>query len=164
MAFGSTDMGKRKAEDDLEAEIAEEELLTPEVVQRAADTTPAWHNKEKVLLLSSRGITHRYIQRVPLSMLMILLTCKSCIRPDRLPTPLRCRHRHLMLDLMQLLPHCKKDAKLDTKTDKGVISEVADMKVCKPAASCDLAVTPDGPALSRHVPLDDIICFHQFPY
>lgn len=37
-----------------------------------------------------------------------------------------------MLDLIQLLPHCKKDAKLDTKTDKGVINEVADMKVCKP--------------------------------
>ena len=34
-----------------------------------------------------------------------------------------------MLDLIQLLPHCKKDAKLDTKTDKGVINEVADMKV-----------------------------------
>jgi len=39
-----------------------------------------------------------------------------------------------MLDLIQLLPHCKKDAKLDTKTDKGVINEVADMKVCKPLA------------------------------
>ena len=38
-----------------------------------------------------------------------------------------------MLDLIQLLPHCKKDAKLDTKTDKGIINEVADMKVCKAA-------------------------------
>lgn len=38
-----------------------------------------------------------------------------------------------MLDLAQLLPHCKRDAKLDTKTDRGVINEVADMKVriCK---------------------------------
>ena len=35
-----------------------------------------------------------------------------------------------MLDLAQLLPHCKRDAKLDTKTDRGVINEVADMKVC----------------------------------
>ena len=40
-----------------------------------------------------------------------------------------CRHRHLMLDLTQLLPHCKKDAKLDTKTDRAVLNEVADMKV-----------------------------------
>ena len=34
-----------------------------------------------------------------------------------------------MLDLAQLLPHSKRDAKLDTKTDRGVINEVADMKV-----------------------------------
>lgn len=38
-----------------------------------------------------------------------------------------------MLDLGQLLPHCKRDSKLDTKTDRGVINEVADMKVCKSA-------------------------------
>lgn len=44
-----------------------------------------------------------------------------------------------MLDLAQLLPHCKRDAKLDTKTDRGIINEVADMKVANPAkywASC----------------------------
>lgn len=34
-----------------------------------------------------------------------------------------------MLDLAQLLPHCKRDSKLDTKTDRGIINEVADMKV-----------------------------------
>ena len=33
------------------------------------------------------------------------------------------------MDVMQLLPHSKKDAKLDTKSDRGVINEVADMKV-----------------------------------
>ena len=38
------------------------------------------------------------------------------------------RHRHLLLDLVQLLPHSKKDAKLDTKSDRGVINEVADVK------------------------------------
>ncbi len=38
-----------------------------------------------------------------------------------------------MLDLAQLLPHCKRDSKLDTKTDRGVINEVADMKVCRGA-------------------------------
>ena len=40
-----------------------------------------------------------------------------------------CRHRHLMLDLTQLLPHSKKDAKLDTKTETAILNEVADMKV-----------------------------------
>ncbi len=34
-----------------------------------------------------------------------------------------CRYRHLMLDLGQLLPHAKKDFKLDTKSDRGVINE-----------------------------------------
>ncbi len=38
------------------------------------------------------------------------------------------RYRHLLLDLAQLLPHSKKDAKLDTKSDRGVLNEVADMK------------------------------------
>lgn len=37
-----------------------------------------------------------------------------------------------MMDLAQLLPHCKRDSKLDTKTDRGVINEVADMKVTDP--------------------------------
>jgi hypothetical protein len=34
-----------------------------------------------------------------------------------------------MTDLINLIPHCKKDAKLDTKSDRKVIDEVADMKV-----------------------------------
>ena len=45
------------------------------------------------------------------------------------PPPPPCRYRHLMNDLIQLLPHCKKDNKLDTKNDRNVINEVADMKV-----------------------------------
>lgn len=34
-----------------------------------------------------------------------------------------------MLDLLQLLPNSKKDAKLDTKSQRQVINEVADLKV-----------------------------------
>ena len=34
-----------------------------------------------------------------------------------------------MLDLCQLVPHSKKDSKLDTKTDRQVINEVADLSV-----------------------------------
>ena len=33
-----------------------------------------------------------------------------------------------MLDLTLLLPHSKKDAKLDTKKQRNIINEVADMK------------------------------------
>jgi hypothetical protein len=39
-----------------------------------------------------------------------------------------------MEDLIQLMPHCKKDNKLDTKNDRGIINEVADMKVRRCAA------------------------------
>lgn len=70
-------MGKRKAEAQLDADVAEDEAPAPAPVQKAADTTPAWHNKEKVLLLSSRGITHRYvIETAPGGILMTQQTSK----------------------------------------------------------------------------------------
>jgi hypothetical protein len=73
----------------------------------------------------------------------------------------RCRFRHLLLDLIQLLPHSKKDAKLDTKTDRGLINEVADMKGCSSALFFEarkhkdlyvwVAKTPNGPSVKFHV-------------
>lgn len=59
----------------------------------AADAAPAFKNKEKVLVLSTRGVTFRY--------------------------------RHLMEDVIGLLPHSKKESKLDTKSDRGIINEVS---------------------------------------
>ncbi|KAL4452775.1 hypothetical protein ABPG75_008437 [Micractinium tetrahymenae] len=98
----------------------------------AGHVTPAsqgFKNKEKVLLLSSRGITYRF--------------------------------RHLMLDLGQLLPHSKRDAKLDTKSERGVINEVADMKGCTSVLYFEarkhkdlylwLAKAPGGPSVKFHV-------------
>lgn len=95
---------------------------------KLATEASGFKNKEKVLLLSSRGITHR--------------------------------SRHLMLDLAQLLPHCKRDSKLDTKTDRGVINEVADMKGCSSVLFFEsrkrkdlyiwLARAPDGPSIKFH--------------
>merc|ERR1719473_2247211 len=55
-------------------------------------------NKRKVMLVSSRGITHRL--------------------------------RHLMADLLKLLPHSKKDAKFDMKDGLRALNEVAYMKSC----------------------------------
>ena len=54
-----------------------------------------------------------------------------------------------MMDLAQLLPHCKRDSKLDTKTDRGVINEVADMKVTDPKNQS--VHLPDEPLRSRYV-------------
>lgn len=66
-----------------------------------------------------------------------------------------------MLDFCQLLPHCKKDAKLDTKSNRNVINEVADMKNCSSAIFFEarkhkdlyvwIAKTPSGPSVKFHV-------------
>ena len=88
-----------------------------------------YKNKEKVLVVSSRGITFR--------------------------------SRHLLLDILQLLPHSKKDAKLDTKSDRGVINEVADLKGCSSVLFFETrkhqdlylwaAKAPNGPSIKFHV-------------
>ncbi|KXZ43088.1 hypothetical protein GPECTOR_102g41 [Gonium pectorale] len=86
-------------------------------------------NKEKVLVLSTRGVTFRY--------------------------------RHLMEDVLSLLPHSKKESKLDTKSDRGVINEVADLKNCTTVLFFEvrkrqdlylwLSKAPEGPSVKFHV-------------
>jgi ribosome biogenesis protein BRX1 len=86
-------------------------------------------NKQKTLVLSSRGITHRY--------------------------------RHLMMDILALLPHARKDSKLDTKQKLYVLNEIADMKDCtnciffEVRKGTDLylwfAKVPNGPSIKFHV-------------
>ena len=51
-------MAKRKAPA-AEPEDKQGDLQVPSKLQKGADGTPVFRNKEKVLLLSSRGITHR---------------------------------------------------------------------------------------------------------
>eukprot|EP00884_Botryococcus_braunii_P000070 jgi/Botrbrau1/10063/Bobra.0355s0019.2 len=123
-------MGKRKAAA-VSAEQADDGRATKEarLVDGEQSEEPQFRNKEKVLLLSSRGITHRF--------------------------------RHLMLDLVQLLPHCKKDAKLDTKSDRGVINEVAEIKGCSSVVFFEarkhkdlylwISKSPSGPSVKFHV-------------
>lgn len=52
-----------------------------------------------------------------------------------------CRYRHLMMDVMSLLPHSKKDVKVQGKDNKAAtLNELADLKSC---SSCLLfEVTP----------------------
>ena len=118
-------MVKRKAPSQPAAEDADAVVGDAQLAKVAkTDSEPLWKNKEKVLLLSSRGIIHRCRHSCQESSTD---NCSSHIGSQHVPAG--CRHRHLMLDLMQLLPHCKKDAKLDTKTDRAILNEVADMKV-----------------------------------
>ncbi|KXN92281.1 Ribosome biogenesis protein BRX1 [Leucoagaricus sp. SymC.cos] len=86
-------------------------------------------NKQRVLLLSSRGITHRM--------------------------------RHLMNDLETLLPHVKKDAKLDSKNHLHLLPELADLNNCNNALYFEArrhedlylwaVKTPNGPSVKMHV-------------
>jgi len=86
-------------------------------------------NKQRVLVLSSRGTSSRY--------------------------------RHLMLDLRKLLPHHKKDVKMDAKDALDVINEIAELKSCnnciyfdtKKKTDCYLwfSKTPNGPSAKFHL-------------
>ncbi|KAG9010114.1 Ribosome biogenesis protein brx1 [Tulasnella sp. JGI-2019a] len=86
-------------------------------------------NKQRVLLLSSRGVTQRM--------------------------------RHLMKDLECLLPHTKKDTKLDAKNQLALIPELADLNNCNNCLYLEArrhedlylwaAKTPNGPSIKLHV-------------
>ncbi|WVO13788.1 hypothetical protein L204_101410 [Cryptococcus depauperatus] len=85
--------------------------------------------KDKVLMLSSRGVTQRM--------------------------------RHLMRDLEVILPHVKKDAKLDTKSSLHLINELADLHSCTNTLYFEsrrhedlylwLSRSPNGPSIKCHV-------------
>ena len=86
-------------------------------------------NKQRVLILSSRGVTYR--------------------------------HRHLLNDIYSLLPHSRKDAKLDTKTKLYQLNELADLYNCnnvlffEARKSKDLYIwiskAPNGPTVKMHM-------------
>ncbi|KAH0365539.1 hypothetical protein QM012_004066 [Aureobasidium pullulans] len=86
-------------------------------------------NRQRVLILSSRGITYR--------------------------------HRHLLNDLYSLLPHSRKDAKLDTKTKLYQLNELADLYNCnnvfffEARKGKDLYIwmskPPNGPTVKFHL-------------
>ena len=86
-------------------------------------------NRQRVLILSSRGITYR--------------------------------HRHLMNDLYSLLPHSRKDAKLDTKTKLYQLNELADLYNCNNVFFFEarkgkdlylwMSKPPNGPTVKMHL-------------
>lgn len=86
-------------------------------------------NKQRVLILSSRGVTYR--------------------------------HRHLLADIHALLPHSRKDAKLDTKTKLHQLNELADLYNCNNVSFFEarkgkdlylwLSKAPNGPTVRFHL-------------
>ncbi|KAF8320109.1 Brix-domain-containing protein [Clavulina sp. PMI_390] len=98
-------------------------------VDVADDQPKKKRNKQRVLMLSSRGVTHRM--------------------------------RHLMNDLEALLPHIKKDSKLDSKNHLHLLPELADLHNCNNALYFEArrhedlymwaSKTPNGPSIKMHV-------------
>ncbi|ETW86131.1 hypothetical protein HETIRDRAFT_308509 [Heterobasidion irregulare TC 32-1] len=111
--------GKRKAD----AMDVDEEAVESSVPMKKKK------NKQRVLMLSSRGVTHRM--------------------------------RHLMNDLEVLLPHIKKDSKLDSKNHLNLLPELADLHNCNNTLYFEArrhedlylwaAKTPNGPSVKLHV-------------
>ena len=82
-------------------------LSQPRSLQDPATSVAApKRTKQRVLILSSRGVTYR--------------------------------HRHLLNDLYSLLPHSRKDAKLDTKTKLYQLNELAELYNCNNVGKPDL--------------------------
>jgi ribosome biogenesis protein BRX1 len=86
-------------------------------------------NKQKVLILSSRGVTYR--------------------------------HRHLLNDIYSLLPHSRKDVKLDTKTKLYQLNELAELYNCNNVFFFEarkgkdlylwMSQAPNGPTVKMHM-------------
>lgn len=85
-------MSKRKRSNSTDSEGSDNEI------QEISTSTNTYSNKQRVLVVASRGITARY--------------------------------RHLLEDFKQLIPHHKKDNKLDDKNDIQAVNEIAEMKSC----------------------------------
>lgn len=87
------------------------------------------HPKNRLLVLSSRGVTYR--------------------------------HRHLLNDLVALLPQARKDAKLDTKSQLHLLNEVAELYNCNGVLFFEarkrqdlymwISRVPNGPCVKFHV-------------
>ena len=115
-----------------------------EVVENPAKKRelPPFKNKQKVLILCSRGVTHRY--------------------------------RHLMNDMRMLMPHGKKESKMDDKSHLGTINEIADLNNCNDVLFFEcrkkedlylwVGKTPNGPS-AKFLVLNgtscDLICCHS---
>ncbi|KAH7873634.1 ribosome biogenesis protein BRX1 [Lentinula edodes] len=119
--------GKKKADDMKELDDSDSGEEMQEI--EAVPATKSRKNKQRVLLLSSRGVTHRM--------------------------------RHLMNDLEVLLPHVKKDSKLDSKSQLHLLPELADLNNCNNTLYFEArrhedlylwaAKMPNGPSIKMHV-------------
>ena len=111
-----------------------------EVKNTTANPSIPTRTKQRVLILSSRGVTYR--------------------------------HRHLLNDLYSLLPHSRKDAKLDTKTKLYQLNELAELYNCNNVLFFEarkgkdlyiwMSKAPNGPTVKMHLQNCMSRCSHIF--
>ncbi|GMI25328.1 hypothetical protein TeGR_g8431, partial [Tetraparma gracilis] len=101
-----------------------------QLVLPSPSSTGSYINKQRCLVLASRGVTSR--------------------------------HRHFLEDVRSLIPHHKKDSKLDDKQQLGAaVNEIAAVKSCNTAVLLECrkrqdvymwcAMTPSGPSAKFHL-------------
>lgn len=109
-------------------------------------------NKQRVLVLTSRGVTYRFVYSFHSDLLFL--------RENRGLT-ISVRHRHLLKDVVAMLPHSRKDAKLDTKSKLYHLNEIADLYNCNNVLFFEarkrqdlymwMSKAPNGPCIKLHV-------------
>ncbi|KAM0451041.1 hypothetical protein ACHAPV_010222 [Trichoderma viride] len=107
-------------------------------------------NKQRVLILSSRGVTYRQVMRRSTDYIIIIIS-----------DSIFCRHRHLLNDIASLLPHSRKDAKFDSKSRLGELNELAELYNCNNVLFFEarkgkdlyvwLSKVPNGPTVKFHL-------------
>jgi ribosome biogenesis protein BRX1 len=125
-------MAKRKRAESVDSNKSVESgapAPTSEQVLESAGKRFHYTNKQRVLIIASRGIT--------------------------------ARHRYFMEDLKKMIPHHKKDNKLDNKGDIQAVNEIADVKSCNQVIYVEarkhqdlyiyIGKTPQGPSAKFHV-------------
>ncbi|KAJ0697666.1 putative ribosome biogenesis protein BRX1 [Helianthus annuus] len=102
-------MGKKRKHSDVEVPAVKKDETAPERPKR---TLLGWKDKPETQQ-ESTGFRNRE---------KVLVTCSRRINY---------RYRHLMLNLVSVLPHCKKDNKVESKATKGAtLNELVELKSC----------------------------------
>ena len=96
------------------------------------DSSQVFRNKEKVMVTCSRRINYRLVEKSFFSL-------SECLVGFVFFMSLMFffgfgRYRHLMLNMVSLLPHCKKDNKVESSSSKGAtLNELIELRGCSSA-------------------------------
>ncbi|XP_039129968.1 ribosome biogenesis protein BRX1 homolog 2-like [Dioscorea cayenensis subsp. rotundata] len=102
-------MGKKRKQAEVQEVVKKDDTAPP----RPKRTLLGW--KDGAVVKKSDSAVFRNKEKV-------LVTCSRRINS---------RYRHLMMDVVSLLPHCKKDSKVESKETKGAtLNEIVELRNC----------------------------------